>query len=262
MSDAVSAVQGASHLQHHFETPAQQAESAKLAIWIFLATELLFFSGLFCAYAVYRANHPEIFVYAHRFLDKRLGGMNTLVLILSSLTMALAVRAAQLSRRKTVMLFLAATMALGCVFLGVKYVEYNAKWEHGLLWGKQYAPKAHHGGAEPAKEPGDSDLIGKIEKMKSGTRAPGGLAPEFSAGHEGAKEPHNVQLFFSIYFVMTGLHGIHVIVGILVIGWLFFRALAGEFGDGYATPVDVVGLYWHLVDIIWIFLFPLLYLIH
>ncbi len=247
------------HLQHHFETRAQQADSAKLGMWIFLATELLFFSGLFCAYAVYRANHPEIFVYAHRFLDKVLGGVNTVILICSSLTMALAVRAAQLGRRRAVAAFLAVTLVFAGGFLGVKAIEYHAKWKHGLLWGKQYHPSEHATGAHVAGKPAAPDL-----SAARAAEGPPGLAgaPEEPTHRVPAGAPRNVQIFFSIYFVMTGLHGIHVIAGMAVIGWLLGRALRGEFADGYAVPVDNVGLYWHLVDLIWIYLFPLLYLIH
>jgi len=262
------------HLQHHFETVHQQAESAKLGMWIFLATELLFFSGLFCVYAVYRAHHPEIFIYAHQFLDKVLGGINTLVLICSSLTMALAVRAAQLGRRQAVAAFLALTLVFAAGFLGIKGIEYHAKWKHGLLWGKQYHPAEH--GARSAPKRGDTavalpEAAGPTPSadrdatlIPPAPAGPAGLAESKGpAAHAAAKDaPRNVQLFFSIYFVMTGLHGIHVIAGMIVIGWLLRRALKGEFGDGYAVPVDNVGLYWHLVDIIWIYLFPLLYLIH
>jgi len=225
------------HVAHHFEDAAQQVQASKLGMWIFLATEILFFGGLFCAYAVYRANHPEVFIYAHQFLDKLLGGLNTLILISSSFTMAWAVREAQLGRRKRLLALLAATLVFAGAFLGVKGIEYKAKWEHGLLWARAYHPDPHVL-AEAAGESGGH-----------GAPASGDV-------------PRNVQLFFSIYFVMTGLHGIHVIAGMIVISWLVVRTLRGEFGDGYATPVDNVGLYWHLVDLIWIFLFPLLYLIH
>lgn len=223
------------HVAHHFESADQQVQASKLGMWIFLATEILFFGGLFCAYAVYRANHPEVFIFAHRFLDKILGGVNTLILICSSFTMAWAVREAQLGRRKRVLALLLATLMFAGGFLGVKYVEYRAKWEHGLLWAKAYHPDPH------------------VLEGAAGAHGEG--------GHE-RTPPENAQLFFSIYFVMTGLHGIHVLAGMIVIGWLALRAARGEFGDGYATPVDMVGLYWHLVDLIWIYLFPLLYLIH
>ena len=139
-------------LAHHFETPTQQFDSGKLGMWLFLVTEILLFGGLFCAYAVYRANHPEIFIYAHHFLDKWLGGLNTVVLICSSLTMAWAVRAAQMGNRALLVRMLSVTVLFAFCFLGVKYVEYRQKWEHGLLWGKHYrSPSAH----EETRSPGD-----------------------------------------------------------------------------------------------------------
>ncbi len=258
------------HLAHHFETPGQQAESAKLGMWLFLATEILFFGGLFCAYAVYRGNHPEVFIYAHQFLDKILGGINTLVLICSSLTIAWAVRAAQLGKRKRLVALLTATVLLATTFLGIKYVEYKAKWEHGLLWGASYPPTAHEGApehvappAEAAPAPAPATPAGEDTLIPPAPAGPGGLAAPAGGGpHVVLDVPTRVSLFFSIYFVMTGLHGIHVILGIAVILWLIRRARRGDFDDGYATPVDNVGLYWHLVDLIWIYLFPLLYLIH
>ena len=217
------------HLAHHFETPAQQFEACKLGMWIFLATEILFFSGLFCAYAVYRSNHPEIFAFADHFLDRNLGALNTVVLLFSSLTMAWAVRCAQVRQPGLLKIMLIITLLCAFIFLGIKGVEYHHKWHDGLLWGEHYNPSVH-----------------ALEEV-----------------HElGVVSPRNVQIFFGIYFCMTGLHAIHIIIGIGAIGWLLKRAYAGEFADGYATPVDLVGLYWHLVDLIWIYLFPLLYLIH
>jgi len=259
------------HLAHHFEDRTTQSEAGKLGMWLFLATEILLFGGLFCAYAVYRANHPEIFVYAHQFLDKVLGGVNTLVLILSSLTMAWAVRAAQLGQQRALKALLTITILCGFVFLGIKFVEYEHKWKEGLLWGKRYShvAEASHVGetgetAAPLPTPTapvDPELESTIAPAPEG---PQGLAAE-SAGHadEGhGSVPKNVQIFFSVYFVMTGLHGIHVIAGMITLMWLLARARRGEFGPHYFTPVDLGGLYWHLVDLIWIYLFPLLYLIH
>jgi cytochrome c oxidase subunit 3 len=223
------------HLQHHFETPEQQFDAGKLGIWLFLATEILLFGGLFCAYAIYRANHPEIFLYAHQFLDKVLGGTNTVILLCSSLTMAWAVRASQLGQRKLLITLLSLTLLGGFGFMGIKYVEYKAKWEHGLLPGTHFAP---HEEAANDSPPGE------------------GVKPPAHG-----KRPSNVQIFFGIYFLMTGLHGIHVLAGMGAITWILVRSARGEFGPDYFTPVDFVGLYWHLVDLIWIFLFPLLYLV-
>jgi cytochrome c oxidase subunit 3 len=254
-------------------------------MWIFLATEVLLFGGLFCAYAVYRGNHPEIFTYAHRYLDARLGALNTIVLITSSLTMAWAVRSAQLGNQRLLVLFLTLTLIGGCMFLGVKYVEYEHKWKHGLLWGKRYQPEHAEtaGGEHAAGEDARTKLLAStlsgalIEAPPGGSEdrsslppaaiGPTGLAAEAKEGgapadHASAEAPKNVQTFFAVYFLMTGLHGIHVIAGLAVIGWVLVRARKGQFGRHYFTPVDLAGLYWHLVDLIWIFLFPLLYLIH
>ncbi|MHB8899842.1 MAG: cytochrome c oxidase subunit 3 family protein [Thermoguttaceae bacterium] len=219
------------YLAHHFETPRQQFDAGKLGMWIFLVTEILLFSGLFCAYVVYRANRPEIFVYAHQFLDKNLGALNTAVLIFSSLTMAWAVRATQLEQRRASVILLAITLACGFVFLSVKAIEYQHKWHEGLLWASLYNPQ------HPSPGVGESAIDHGVE-------------------------PRNVGLFFSIYFLMTGLHGIHVIAGMIAIAWVLNRARKGHFNRDYYGPVDYVGLYWHLVDLVWIYLFPLLYLIH
>jgi len=234
------------YLAHHFESRGQQDASAKLGMWLFLATEILLFGGLFCAYAVYRANHPEVFIYAHRYLDRTLGGINTVVLLCSSLTMAWAVRCAQLGKQKGLKVLLALTLVGGFGFLGIKAVEYEHKWKHGLLWGKSYRP------AETEHAGGHAD----------GHHAPPEGQPGGAPPPGPASSPKNVQLFFGIYFLMTGLHGIHVIGGMGAIAWILFRASRGAFGAQYNTPVDLVGLYWHLVDLIWIYLFPLLYLIH
>lgn len=267
------------HLQHHFQSMAQQYDSGKFGMWLFLVTEVLLFGGLFCAYAVYRANHPEIFAYAHQFLDKTLGGLNTLVLIVSSLTMAMAVRCAQLGQQRRLKQMLAATLLCACVFLAVKGVEYEHKWKHGLLWGTRYtsqeaAPAAAGATAAPAGVAAPADGGTTLPHAAAG---PAGLAAEPPDGHGAGAQvahgghgghgpagpaPRNVHLFFGIYFVMTGLHGIHVLAGMIAIVWLLRRSAAGEFGPEYFAPVDFVGLYWHLVDLIWIFLFPLLYLIH
>jgi len=265
------------HLAHHFENPAQQSQAVRLGMWIFLATEVLFFGGLFVAYSVYRANNPEIFVFAHQFLDKNLGALNTVILICSSFTMAWAVRAAQLRQAGLLRLMLALTLLCAFGFLGVKAVEYHHKWEHGLLWARQYQPQVHavghdsgHGGTEggaaaavepaPAVPDGDATTIPQAPEGPTGLAA--AAAEPLPSGHVAAAEPRNAQVFFSIYFMMTGLHGIHVLGGMAVMAWLLVGSFRGAFTDGYFTPVDMTGLYWHLVDLIWIYLFLLLYLIH
>ncbi len=249
----------APHLQHHFDTAEQQFDAGKLGMWLFLATEILLFGGLFCAYAIYRANHSEIFLYAHQFLDKVLGGTNTVILLCSSLTMAWAVRASQLGQRRLLIVLLILTLAGGFGFMGIKYVEYKAKWEHGLLPGTHFAPHEEgEGKAAPAPPAGPSATIKPAAAGPAGT-----VRADDAEGHRAAhgKRPSNVQIFFGIYFLMTGLHGLHVLAGMGAITWLLIRSIKGHFGPDYFTPVDFVGLYWHLVDLIWIFLFPLLYLI-
>ncbi len=260
-------------LAHHFDTPEQQRESGKLGMWVFLVTEVLLFGGLFVAYAVYRSNHPEIFEYAHRFLNRFWGGVNTVVLICSSLTMAWAVRAAQLGQKKLLVRLLVITLVCACMFLVIKGIEYEDKWKEGLLWGKNFNPTAEAlesvGTAAPkAKAPAVKLLTPQPQDRSAIPPAaigPRGLAkdsPERIGRHEHVEKPENVHIFFGIYFIMTGLHGIHVLGGMGAIGWVLLRSLRGDFSPHYNTPVDLVGLYWHLVDLIWIFLFPLLYLIH
>jgi cytochrome c oxidase subunit III len=206
-----------SPLAHHFADMEQQRESAKLGMWVFLLTEVLLFGGLFCAYAIFRSWHPEMFHNAHKLLDVWLGGTNTVVLITSSITMALAIRSMQLNQRRNAIRFIYGTIALAGVFLVIKYFEYAHKFHMGQLPGKYYTFQ----------------------------------------GLEGTN-PH---VFFSIYFMMTGLHGFHVICGMGAMIWLLRRIKQGEFSADYYTPIEMTGLYWHLVDLIWIFLFPLFYLI-
>jgi len=272
------------NLAHHFDNPTQQYESGKLGMWLFLGTEVLMFGGLFCAYTIFRANHPEIFHYGHRFLDVKLGAINTVVLICSSLTMAWAVRAAQLGQKALLMTMLALTLACACGFMGIKFVEYRAKFEHGLLMGTAYRAQDGHGeaagghgngttdGHAEAGAPGpvagtssatgaDTDWVPPEPSLvKRAAMAPTGLAPAPAEGHA-MEAPANPQIFFGIYFAMTGLHGFHVLAGMVVITMLLVQAGFNRFGPDYYTPVDLVGLYWHIVDMIWIFLFPLLYLI-
>jgi len=409
------------HLAHHFDTPEQQMASGKLGMWVFLATEILMFGGLFCAYAVYRHNHPDVFEFAHQYLDKTLGAINTIVLISSSLTMAWGVRLAQLGKQRGLIICLILTILGGYLFMGIKSIEYKAKWQHHLGLGSanrydaRYKPTeehgehtggtpeankhvstggaAEHGGAEAGKAPPNPDpahpptVQTSVEgKPVTTQQAPGAphpaatqatvatinpdyhdpnagtgdaakivpvapmppvLAPTEVAEHRKAhaseeeleaeylRLAHHDQTrtstFFQIYFLMTGLHGIHVLVGMALIFWILVRALPqptrrtalllglasiglfflylgillshwptliigvivlltagtgvalrvmkphpvpvfangvvplgyhGSFGPEYFAPVDIVGLYWHLVDLIWIFLFPLLYLIH
>jgi cytochrome c oxidase subunit 3 len=205
------------HLQHHFVDSEQQMESARLGMWVFLLTEVLLFGGLFCFYAIYRAWYPDMFINAHHHLNVVMGATNTVVLITSSVTMALAIRSMQLGLKKQTLYNLVITLVLAGVFLVIKYFEYEHKIHLGQLPGKFYT----------------------------------------FDGIEGTN-PH---VFFSVYFLMTGLHGFHVIGGMGIIGWMIYRTRRNQFSPEYYTPLELTGLYWHLVDLIWIFLFPLLYLI-
>jgi cytochrome c oxidase subunit III len=206
-----------SPLRHHFANLEAQTEAASLGMWAFLATEVLFFGGMFAAYIVYRSLFRRAFEGASNLLDIRLGAFNTAVLILSSLTMAMAVWAASKGRKNLIILFLVLTILLGSVFLGVKVVEYKQKFDHHEVPGPHFV-------------------------------VPEGL-------------PRQAEIFFSLYFCMTGLHALHMIVGVGLLTWLILRARRGDFTVEYNSPVELTGLYWHFVDIIWIFLFPLLYLL-
>ena len=329
------------HLAHHFDTPQQQYGSAKLGMWVFLATEILMFGGLFVAYAVWRTNHPDVFLYAHTKLRWELGFINTMILITSSFTMAWAVRASQLNQRGLSILLMMVTVGGGFGFLGVKTIEYSEKYKHGLWVGpsNQFHPKyegdikdhdsheghgaaagehgaaagehaaatGEHGAAKaadtktadahaavaaaPAAAPAPAvKPVGADKSMiPLGAQGPSGVKSEYlkqptATGVEqamGIPDPRthiaahslsydsmpeyskqSTHQFFQIYFMMTGLHTLHVIIGMVLISWIALRASKGEFSHEFFTPVDLVGLYWHLVDLIWIFLFPLLYLIH
>ncbi len=334
-------------IAHHFESAEQQFDSGKLGIWIFLVTEVLFFSGLFVAYTLWRLHHPEIFQQAHHFLDKNLGALNTIVLLFSSLTMALGVHAAQNGDNKKCGLYTLITMVCAAVFLGVKAVEYSHKWDMGILVRSAFDFTDHHAegispyllglsaipalllvgflGASFFFKTTDKDLLSKffggmaitvggyfigvfvglgfmaLTAKGHDAHASNGIADSpmvlhaltvdddkdhdheegdhdhgdehghdhadgdhgAHGDHAAAKEPmhRDVGIFFSIYYCMTGLHAIHIIAGIIALAWVFWRCLALHWRPDYFGPVDYVGLYWHLVDLIWIYLFPLLYLI-
>lgn len=391
-------------LAHHFASARQQHEAAKLGMWLLLATEVLLFGGLFCLYAVFRGSHPDVFTYGSQFLDIGWGAINTVVLIVSSLTMAMAVWCAQTGHQRGLVVFLSLTLICATDFLGVKAIEYAHKFHDNLVWGirfydaprptlQQSLPETHVAKEIIALAPGDAvqgralfrftcagchgprgeglpnsgkplstspfiaglDDAGLLAFLKVGrpvgdplnttgmvmsprggnmqltdqdlahivqhlrvlqsrstvasarsepfassaestadleepfvipksfipnaARGPSGLslaALDASASRSLLRQkptehidpridpdrPANAHLFFGVYFLMTGLHGFHVLVGMAVIAWLLVRAMRGEFSQRYFTPVDLGGLYWHVVDVIWIFLFPLLYLIH
>jgi len=405
---------GSPFIQHHYDDAQHQFDSGKLGIWLFLAQEVLFFSALFVAYILYRSHHPEIYSYAHKWLDVKMGAINTAVLIVSSLTAAWAVRCAQLGQRKGLMLCLSATILCACGFLGIKYLEYTHKIHEHILFGEYFDPCVSPGGVElltknnecqgtkttiewdkaaekakegcfeastidqdpheegvqadctvsevklaiehangqtterevatrpitercpeesfeegaekptpkypcwrPAYQPavcpdlatpdqlshgkasrpqvgilveyGDTIERGEDIRIKAECKAPpkatastddGGEGPTLKLGqgairpiHHASREegfereaagppPEHTNMFLTIYFAMTGLHGIHVLVGIFIFIWLLIRASKGQFTSDYFGPIDFAALYWHIVDLIWIFLFPLLYLIH
>ena len=246
----------APHVAHHFDSAQQQYDSAKLGMWIFLLTEVLFFSGLFCFYAVYRANNPQVFVDGHHFLDTPLGAINTMVLIFSSLTMALAVRAAQLDQRLRLVVLLSVTILCGLAFMGIKGVEYKQKWDHHLVPGQ--ARISHWFSDEDTPLP-PKKFQPDVEYVKEHLE---------EAGHKNLDEEEfaqridNLRSYMGIYFALTGLHALHVIIGVGVLCVILIMAIRGRFGSHRFTPVDMTGLYWHLVDLIWIYVFPLLYLIH
>ncbi len=204
------------HTHHQFDDAEQQHDAAWIGMWIFLATEVMFFGGMFLGYTTYRIAYPQGFAGASNHLDILLGTINTAVLICSSFTMALAVRGAQLGKRRSLLLFLSLTMLLGVVFLGIKLSEYYVKFVEHLVPGPSF-------------------------------RYPGPMA-------------NPAQIFFSFYFGMTGFHALHMVIGLGLLTALIAKAMRGAFSAAYNTPVELVGLYWHFVDIVWIFLFPLLYL--
>lgn len=213
-------------LPHHFDTQMQEYQSAKLGFWLFLATEVLLFGGLFAAYFYFHDVYPETFVEGGKLLSWKLGTTNTAILLFSSWTMAMAVRSAQLSKQKPMLIYLIITFLCACGFLVVKYFEYTSKIDHGYLPGSFFVPTAE-----------------TLEHM------PGLLSFQ------------GMSMFFALYWTMTGIHGFHVFCGMVVIAWLIVRGCKGHFHENHYMPVDLVGLYWHIVDLIWIFLFPLLYLV-
>ncbi len=221
-------------LRHHFETEGQQREAATFGMWLFLLTEIMFFGGLFFSYLLYRNWYHDAFVVASNQLSIKLGAINTAVLIGSGFFMALGVWAAEVRKKGLLVLFLIITTLLGLVFLGVKYVEYHEKWE------KHHIPGAHF------------DISEFVNPHAYGLKEEP-LAPDMA---------QKTQVFFSLYFAMTGMHALHMIIGIGLLVWLILRSRRGDFSSGYVAPIENFGLYWHFVDIVWLFLFPLLYLIN
>lgn len=276
-------------LAHHFEDEDHQFDSGKLGIWAFLVTEVLFFSGLFCAYAIYRSMHPDVFQFAANALDTKLGAINTSVLILSSLTAAWSVRNAQLGQKGLLCINLFVTILCAFGFMGIKYKEYTHKFHYGVFPGKEnFAPLEGAFGDYKAAEvafivpdvaaDGGAASDGELREDHPGAGSQG-ESDQTAAGSHGGDAGHEpkvawtdpnlnpilkdkLKIFFGIYYCMTGLHGIHVLLGIIVFMWLLSRAMRGHFTPTYYGPIDYAALYWHLVDLIWIYLFPLLYLIN
>jgi cytochrome c oxidase subunit 3 len=219
---------------HHFETEEQQREAASFGMWLFLLTEIMFFGGLFTAYLIFRNWYHDAFVAASNTLSIPLGTANTAILISSGFFMALAVWAAEVKKKGLLVFFLILTTIFGIAFLGVKYVEYKEKFE------------LHH-------VPGANFDISQFVNPPAGARDQQHL-PVDTARH--------TELYFSLYFAMTGMHALHMIIGIVLLLLLIWRAQKGDYTEGYVAPIENFGLYWHFVDIVWLFLFPLLYLIN
>ena len=319
-------------LGHHWKNPVQQFEAGKLGMWLFLATEVLLFGGLFCAYAIWRSNHPEIFKYGSQFLDTTWGAINTGVLLISSMTMAMAVTFAARGNNRAVIVTLILTLFGAAGFMAIKYVEYNHKFHEGFYPGMAFYEQPHASelwmpleetaiakkAAIAQSEAAASTALAAEDVKRAEMPSPPADAqrwnkPEAAIGPQGMttnqesldiaemavflppsvlgniidqkgelqyaehhtpgepvhlahplqdpERPANAQKFFTIYFLMTGLHGIHVVIGGVVILWLLLKTMKGHFSREYYTPIDLGGLYWHIVDVIWIFLFPLFYLI-
>jgi len=213
-------------LRHHFATVEQQRDASTLGMWLFLATEVMFFGGMFCAYLIYRYWYFHEFAAASNSANIWMGAINTGVLICSSLTVALSVKAAQLGQRNAQVVLLVLTLIFGLIFLGVKAYEWGEKFEE------------HH---VPGASFNADDIVQKYPDLHL--------------------DPHHIQLYFSLYFAMTGLHALHMVIGLGLFSFLTYKAWKGAYTPQYHTPVEIGGLYWHFVDLVWIYLFPLLYLI-
>ncbi len=224
--------------RHHFETEEQQREAGSFGMWLFLLTEIMFFGGMFFSYLLYRNWYYDAFVVASNQLSIPWGTANTAILITSGFCMALGVYFAEVRNRRMLVIALWLTTVFGLAFLGIKGVEYHEKWE------KHHIPGASFNVKEFINPPVDA---------KTGKPDQPALAPDMA---------QKTQVFFFLYFAMTGMHALHMIIGIGLLFWLIYRAQRGEFSAGYVAPIENFGLYWHFVDIVWLFLFPLLYLIN
>jgi len=224
--------------RHHFETEEQQREAGSFGMWLFLLTEIMFFGGMFFCYLLYRNWYYDAFVVSSNTLSITLGAINTIILITSGFAMAIGVCAAEVRKRNVLVLALILTILFGLAFLGVKAVEYKEKWD------------LHH---IPGSSFDVSEFINPPIDAKTGKPSENPLPPDMA---------QKTQIFFFLYFAMTGMHAVHMIIGIGLLFWLTWRAYRGEFSSGYVAPIENFGLYWHFVDIVWLFLFPLLYLIN
>ena len=222
--------------RHHFETEEQQREAGSFGMWLFLLTEIMFFGGMFFAYLLYRNWYYDAFVAASNTLSIGLGAVNTVFLISSGFCMAIGVWAAEVRNQRMLVLMLWLTTLFGVLFLGVKAVEYKEKFDLHHIPGASFNIK---------------EFVNPPSKNGVATERP--LAPDMA---------QRTQIYFFLYFAMTGMHALHMIIGIVLLFWLIARANRGEFSAGYVAPIENFGLYWHFVDIVWLFLFPLLYLIN
>ena len=236
---ATEHVHGHPALQHHFENMEQQREAGTLGMWIFLVTEIMFFGGMFLAYALYRNLYPAAFASGSNHLDIWLGGFNTIVLILSSFTMAMAVYFTQIGKLRPQVWCLVLTLILGLTFLGVKGVEYRDKYRDHLFPGQLIPGNSFNPKVQEEGQPFDPHALHLL---------PGATVEK-------------VEMFYWIYFAMTGMHALHMIIGAGLLSYLIIFSIKRRFDPEYHSPVEVIGLYWHFVDIVWIFLFPLLYLL-
>ena len=261
----------------------QQQAASGLGMWVFLVQEVMFFGGLFIAYLVYRHKFFDAFGMASSTLNLTLGAINTVVLIASSLTMALAVNAAQRGLRKRLMAFIVGTMVLGTIFLGIKVVEYTDKYKENHIPGANFcfhdtsAPCVDYQGnaqeeekkwleeQKPTELPAKSSMAGMAggyEMAPQGNSAPEDVAMANQSATPRDRSKPGAEIYFSLYFAMTGMHALHMIIGMGLMIWLLYEAWKGTYSEEYYTPVENFGLYWHFVDIVWIYLFPLLYLIN
>jgi cytochrome c oxidase subunit 3 len=268
--------------KHHWDTMEQQYDASNFGMWVFLIQEIMFFGGLFTAYLVYRNKYFDAFTDASNTLRVELGLVNTIVLIASSLTMALGVNMAQLGKRKALTFFILATMGLGSIFLGVKVIEYSEKFEKREVPGANFCFEAQGGGCRGVSHEHEGTFAiirryatggfghqpglhaGSHEVAPAQASGPGEAADQIGGarGSERERSKPGSEIYFVLYFAMTGMHALHMIVGIAIMFPLVWWAWKGLYGPEYFTPIENFGLYWHFVDIVWIFLFPLLYLIN